>query len=163
MAPTLEYVFTMREYLHPDMADVGPKLSGPTRLMANVTEGFLKFTDPEIEAQIIPPGGDWPLIDYVANVLHVNARARAKTDQGEMYIHYTGALVMDEGTKKLLAKSPDAKATNFGDTTWFTNIDVETTDQRLKWMETNMLVGQGRWHIDEKGLAAEYLVYKVKN
>ncbi|KAI2469362.1 hypothetical protein F4781DRAFT_220420 [Annulohypoxylon bovei var. microspora] len=163
MAPTLEYVFTLREYLHPDMADVGPRLSGPTRLIANVTGGFLKFNNSDIEAQIIPPGGDWPLIDYNTNIIHVDARARAKTDQGEIYLHYTGAVVLNEGMQKLLAKAPDAKATNFGDTTWFTNINAETTDQRLKWMETGMLVGQGRWHVDEKGLAAEYLVYKLNN
>ncbi|KAI1381475.1 hypothetical protein F4677DRAFT_403109 [Hypoxylon crocopeplum] len=163
MAPTLEHVFTMREYLHPDIVDFGPKSSGTTRLIANVTGGFIKCNNSDIEAQVLPPSGDWPLMDFDANCIHLDARARAKTDEGEIYVHYTGITILDEGTKKLLAKAPDAKPTNFGDTTWFTKLNVETTDQRLKWMETNVLVGQGRWHVDEKGLAAEYLVYMLKN
>ncbi|KAL6249312.1 hypothetical protein RBB50_003165 [Rhinocladiella similis] len=163
MAPILKHIFTMRGYLHPDLAVVGPNYSGATRLMANVTSGFLKFEGSDKEAQIVPPGGDWPLIDYKANCVHIDARARAKTDQGEIYIRYTGMIIIDEGTKKILDNAPDIKPTSFGDTNWFTRLDIETTDQGLKWLETSALIGQGRWHIDEGGLAAEYLVYKLEN
>ncbi|KAI1807484.1 hypothetical protein F4811DRAFT_549861 [Daldinia bambusicola] len=164
MIPTLEYVFSMREYIHPDIADVGLKSSGATRLVAGVTDGFIKFHDSNIEAQVIPPGGDWPLVDLNNNCLYIDARARARTDKGEIYISYTGTIVLDEVTRKLVTNTPGAKTTNFGDTIWFTKLDVETTDPRLVWMKTDVLVGQGRWYIDEeKGLASEYLVYRLRN
>ncbi|KAI1095902.1 hypothetical protein F5B19DRAFT_272236 [Rostrohypoxylon terebratum] len=163
MTPSLEYVFTMREYIGSDRAKLTPKSSGPTRLIISVVDGSIKFADSDLEAQVIPPGGDWPLVNYDTGILHIDARARARTDRGDLYLYYTGTLVMGEGTKKLLAQAPDAKPTKFGDETWFAHINVETTDQRLKWMEASMLVGQGRWHVDEKGWAAEYMVYKIKN
>ncbi|KAI1450212.1 hypothetical protein F5Y02DRAFT_106300 [Annulohypoxylon stygium] len=162
MAPTLEYAFTMREYIGTDKAELA-KASGPIRLIISVVDGSIKFGHSDIEAQIIQPGGDWPLVNYETNVLRIDARARARTDEGDMYLNYTGTLIMGEGTKKLLAGAPDAESTNFGDETWYTHINVETTDKRFKWMETSMLVGHGRWHIDEKGAAAEYLVYQMKN
>ena len=163
MAPSLVPVCTMRAYLHSKIADVGPKSSGATRFIANVTEGFIKFNESDIEAQVLPPGGDWPLIDYNANCLYIDARVRAKTEQGEIYLQYKGNVTLDERMNKLLAGDPDAKSMSFGDTTWFTKVDIETTDSRLKWMETAFVVGQGRWNVDEKDISAEYLVYHLKN
>ncbi|KAI1107498.1 hypothetical protein F4804DRAFT_297189 [Jackrogersella minutella] len=163
MAPTLEHVFTMRVYLHPDITDLGLNASGATRLIAGVASGSIKFENSKIEAQILPPGGDWPLVNFNANSFHIDARVRAKTDAGEIYLHYTGTVALDKGMKKILTKAPDASSTKFGDANWFTKFNVETSDQRLKWMETNVLVSQGRWQIDEKGVAAEYLVYKLNN
>lgn len=162
-APSLEPVFTMREYLHADMADLGQTASG-ARIIVNVVEGFIKFDNSDIEAQVVPPGGDWPLIDLQAECVYVDARARAKTDQGEVYLKYTGVINFDEAARRLLDKSsPGPISSNFADTVWFTKLDVITTDARLKSLETDFLVGQGRWHVDEKGLAAEYIVYKAKN
>lgn len=163
MAPSLEPVFRFREYLHPDIADLGATADG-ARIIANVESGFIKFENSDIEAQVVPPGGDWPLIDLKAECVYIDARARAKTDQGEIYIKYTGVTQFDEAARRLLDKSSAGPIpSNFGDTIWFTKLDVVTTDQRLKWLQTNFLVGQGRWHIDEKGLAADYIVYKLKN
>jgi hypothetical protein len=163
MAPSLELVFLMREYIHSDIADLGQTSSG-ARIIANVVDGFIKFENSDIEAKFVPPGGDWPLIDLVAECVYIDARARAKTDRGELYMRYTGVTKFDEAARRLLDKSsPGPISSNFADTFWFTKLDVVTTDERLKWMETDFLVGQGRWHVDEKGLAAEYRVYKLKN
>ena len=163
MAPSLESVFLMREYLHSDVADLGQTSLG-ARLIANVVDGFVKFDNSNIEAQVLPPGGDWPFIDLKAECLYMDARARAKTDHGEVYIKYKGTLHFDEATRRLLDKSsPGPISSNFADTVWFSKVDVVTTDERLKALETDFLVGQGRWHVDEKGLAAEYIVYKLKN
>ena len=153
----------MRFYLHSDIADIGLRSAGVNRIIANVVDGFIKVNKSNVEAQVLTPGGDWPLVNQESNCVYIDARARAKTDQGEIYIKYTGRLVIDQGTKKLLEKAPDAQPTAFGDTDWFTMLNVETTDPRLKWLENAALIGQGRWHIDEKGLAAEYLVYQLKN
>jgi hypothetical protein len=163
MAPSLEPVFSMREYIHPETADLGQTSSG-ARIIANVVDGFIKFDISDIEAQVVPPGGDWPLIDLKAECIYIDARARAKTDLGEVYLKYTGVLKFDEATRRLLDKSsPGPISSNFAETVWFTKLDIVTTDERLKWLETDFLVGQGRWHVDEKGLAAEYRVYKLKN
>jgi hypothetical protein len=163
MAPSLEPVFLMREYIHPDIADLGKTSSG-AQIIANVVDGFIKFDNSDIEAQVVPPGGDWPLVDLVAECLYIDARARAKTDQGELYLKYTGVLKFDDAARRLLDKSsPGPIPSNFADTVWFTKIDIVSTDGRLKWMETDFLVGQGRWHVDEKGIAAEYRVFKLKN
>jgi hypothetical protein len=164
MAPSLELIFLMRENIHPDIADLGQTSSG-ARIVVNVVDGFIKFENSDIEAQIVPPGGDWPLIDLAAECVYIDARARAKTDRGELYLKYTGVIKFDEAARRLLDKSsPGPIPSNFADTIWFTKLDVVTTDERLKWMETDFLVGQGRWHVDEeKGLAAEYRVYKLKN
>jgi len=163
MAPSLEPVFRMREYLHPEIADLGQTSSG-ARIIVNVVHGFIKFENSDIEAQVVPPGGDWPLIDLMAECVYIDARARAKTDRGEVYLKYTGVIKFDEAARRLFDKSsPGPIPSNFGDTVWFTKLDIVTTDERLKWLETDFLVGQGRWHVDEKGLAAEYMVYKLKN
>lgn len=104
------------------------------------------------------------MIDLKAESLYIDARARAKTDQGELYLKHTGVLKFDEAARRLLEKSsPGPITSNFADTVWFTKLDIVTTVERLKWLETEFLVGQGRWHVDEKGLAAEYMVYKMKN
>lgn len=152
----------MREYIHSDFSALEIS-SSTTRLLANVIDGFIKFENSDIEAQVLPPGGDWGLWHNSAEYVRLDARARAKTDKGEMYIQYTGTMILDQGGRKLMEKAPDAGPTNYGDTTWFTYLTVETTDERLKWMEAAALVGEGRWHIDEKGFAAEYLVYQLEN
>lgn len=164
MSPSLEPVFRLREYLHSDIADLGPTAAG-ARIIAGVEHGFIKFENPEIkEAQVVPPGGDWPLIDLKNECLYIDARARAKTDQGEMYVRYTGVIKFDEAARRLMDKSgPGPIPSEFGDTVWFTKLDVVTTDERLKSLETDFLVGQGRWHVDEQGVAAEYIVYRLKN
>ncbi|KAK5046323.1 hypothetical protein LTR84_008467 [Exophiala bonariae] len=158
MVPSLEPVFLMREYLHPDIADLGQTTSG-ARIIVNVTSGFIKFDNSDIEAEVLPPGGDWPLIDLKAECVYVNARARAKTDQGELSLKYKGVINFDEAARRLLDESgPGPIASNFGDTVWFTKLDIVTTDERLKWLETAFLVGQGRWHLDDEGMAAEFLI-----
>lgn len=163
MVPSLVSVFRMREYLHPELADLGQTPFG-ARIIADVVDGFIKFDNSDIEAQVIPPSGDWPLIDLAAECVYIDARTRARTDRGELYLRYTGVTKFDDAARRLLDKSsPGPIPSNFGDTVWFTKLDVVTTDVRLKWMETAFLVGQGRWHIDEKGLAAAYMVYKLEN
>lgn len=153
----------MRVYIHPEVADLG-QTTHSARIIANVQHGFIKFENSDIEAQVVPPGGDWPLIDLEAECLYLDARVRAKTDRGEMSLKYTGIAKIDEATRRLMDKSgPGPIASNFADTVWFTKLDIVTTDERFKGLETDFLVGQGRWHVDEEGVAAEYIVYKLKN
>lgn len=164
MAPTLNQVFTMREYLHADVANLGQRSNGNTRLIVNMVSGYLKFFGESISAEVLPPGGDWPLVDTSASCLWIDAKARAKTDQGEVYVAYTGVVHFDDAMRVILDESrSDFVASELGDTLWFTNVKIETTDPRLKRLETSFLVGQGRWHVDEDGLAADYVVYETLN
>ncbi|OTB04502.1 hypothetical protein M426DRAFT_261761 [Hypoxylon sp. CI-4A] len=163
MAPSLEYVFTFRAYINPEVTNLGSKISGSTRLITNDTCGSMKFSDPDIEVQLIQPSADWFVVDSVNNVVHVVARLLAKTDEGAIYVTSKADMEICDATQKILSGAPDAKSTEFGDITWFSRVAVETTDTRLKWMETGLLVGQGRCNVDEKGLGAEYLVYRCKN
>lgn len=164
MSSPLNQAFTMRKYFHADVANLGQRSNGSTRLIVNVVSGYLKFFKEFISAEVLPPGGDWPLVDTNASRLWIDARARAKTHQGEVYVAYSGVVYFDGAMRVILDESrSDFVASDFADTLWFRNVKIETTDPRLKYLETSFLVGQGRWHVDEDGLAADYLVYQMLN
>ncbi|KAJ9612928.1 hypothetical protein H2200_002869 [Cladophialophora chaetospira] len=160
-APNLQHVATLRAYISPEVVNVGSRSTEHDRFIAPVIGGFFKLTTKDIEAEIIPPGADWPIADSSTGHAYLDVRLRAKTTEGELYIQYTGVLKMNEAATKAFSGAHDAKSTNFGDASWFTRLTVETSDTRLKWLETSLLVGQGRWHVDETGTAAEYMVYKL--
>ena len=158
-APELRHIATFRAYVSPEVSKLGSNTPGHSRSFAPILSGFINFTHEDIEAEIVTP--DWSITDTISGYSYLDTRCRAKTDAGEVYIQYTGFLATDEATTKASRRVPDAKPTDFGDTNWFTRLIIETSDHRLKWLETSILVGQGRVHLDDQGTAAEYLVYKV--
>jgi hypothetical protein len=157
--PNLQHIATLRAYVSPDVIRWGSESPGHVRTSAPITGGFLKFTTEEIEAEIVPPS--WPVTESFNGHAHLNVQCRAKTDAGEISIQYAGVLDIDEATTKAAKHAPDAKSTSFGETRWFTTISFRTSDQRLKWLQDSVFVGQGRVHLDDEGNAAEYLIYKL--
>jgi hypothetical protein len=73
----------------------------------------------------------------------------------------------DDAIAKVIGWAEDAKTTQFGDhETWFTAPVFETSDPRLKWIESAVWVGRGRCVVDgdgEWGRAVEYEVLRVVN
>lgn len=163
MAPKLEPAFTLRGYLDfENFLRVGVVKSGPQRGFVHVTSGFLEGSG--IKAKVVPGGGDWLLQDTSANIGHLDVRAQFKTEDGEgIYVHYDGVLRMDEATQKMLSRSEDAKDTQYGDHYFFTTPIFETGIEKLKWINSTVFVGQGRWVVDKDGYAVEYTVYRVAN
>lgn len=103
-------------------------------------------------------------LDPSTNVSHLNVRVQARTADGHsLYVHYKGVLKLDEAAGKVLSWAPDARTTNYGDHEWFSGPIFETSDPNLKWMETSLFVGQGRFVVEEKEAAVEYQIYKVVN
>lgn len=90
MTPKLEQVFTLRATLGKENAlPLGSVRGGIHRMVAPVIGGFIK--GPDIDAEILPGGGDWPLVDPVVENLYLDARLQARTSTGEMiYIRYPG-------------------------------------------------------------------------
>ncbi|KAK6363886.1 hypothetical protein LTS17_012727 [Exophiala oligosperma] len=91
--------------------------------------GFFKLATRKFEAELVAPA--WPVTTSSAGSTYLDVRCRAKTDAGDVYIQYSGVLAVDEATTKPLRRAPDAKSTRFGDTSWFTRVVIETSDERL--------------------------------
>lgn len=105
-----------------------------------------------------------PKLDPTTSTAHLNVRIIASTNSGDtLYLHYPGILKMNETVSKIIDAAEDAKATEYGDNEWFTTPVIETSSKEFKWLESTVLVGQGRWHIDEQGTAAEYEIYRLVN
>ncbi|KAJ9494967.1 hypothetical protein LTR99_001298 [Exophiala xenobiotica] len=163
MAPKLEQVFAMRGYMSKEnTVNLKEIKGGPVRIVVPITHGFIKGSG--LEAEILPGGGDWILLDTSTGVAHLDVRTQARTSDGhELYVHYHGVLKIDEAANKVLAWSPDAKTTKSGEHEWFSAPIIETSDPKFKWVETSLWVGQGHWVADETGFAVEYEIYKVVN
>lgn len=102
--------------------------------------------------------------DPSTNVSHLNVRIQARTPDGHsLYVHYNGILKVNEAGGKVLSWAPDARTTNYGDQEWFAGPIIETSDPKLKWMETSLFVGQGHFVVEDKEEAVEYEIYKVVN
>ncbi|KAK7890391.1 hypothetical protein LTR67_008277 [Exophiala xenobiotica] len=163
MAPKLEQVFAMRGYMSKEnTVNLKEIKGGPVRIVVPITHGFIKGSG--LEAEILPGGGDWILLDTSTGVAHLDVRTQARTADGhELYVHYHGVLKIDEAANKVLAWGPDAKTTKSGEHEWFSAPIIETSDPKFKWVETSLWVGQGHWVADETGFAVEYEIYKVVN
>ncbi|EXJ60786.1 hypothetical protein A1O7_04939 [Cladophialophora yegresii CBS 114405] len=163
MAPKFEQVFTMRGYMNKEnTVNLNAIKNGATRIIVPITHGFIKGAG--LEAEILPGGGDWILLDASTGVSHLDVRTQARTSDGHsLYVHYHGVLKVDEAGQQVLGWSPDAKTTKSGDHEWFSAPIMETSDPKFKWVETSLWVGQGHWVVDETGYAVEYEIYKVVN
>ncbi|KAL6249314.1 hypothetical protein RBB50_003167 [Rhinocladiella similis] len=159
-APKLQHVATLRGYVSSEISILSSKSTGQVRSFAPITSGFFKLATGEFEAELVAPA--WPVTTSSADNAYLDVRCRAKSDAGHVYIQYSGFLAVDEATTKALRRAPDAESTQVGDTSWFTGVIIETSDEKLKWLETSVLVGQGRVQVvDDSGTGAEYLIYRL--
>lgn len=131
MSPKLTHVFTLRGHISSDSIDVGQLQSGPQRVIGALEGGFLRGipgTHGEgMDTTLMAGGSDWVLVDAATNTANIDVRTHGKTANGEgVYVHYTGALKVDEVAANFLATTPDAKSTEFGDHDWWCRPFIET-------------------------------------
>lgn len=56
-----------------------------------------------------------------------------------------------------------SESTSFGDHEWFTSLQIETSSEAFKWVQTTLFIGRGRCIVEGDETAAEYEIYKVVN
>lgn len=162
MAPKVEFAFTLRLYLH-DEVSLGPVKSGPSRLIAPISHGFINGSG--VHAIVLPGGGDWGLIDHDKGYEHLSIRAHARSDDGYIFsISYKGVVKLDEAVQEFARWNGKAKTTSFGDHQWFITPLIETNHPNYKFWEETVFVGQGRCIVESQGAqAVEYEVHQVSN
>lgn len=90
MAPKLEQVFTLRAFLgKKDTLPLGPVKGGAHRIVVPVTGGFIEGCG--LDAEILPGGGDWLLLDPATGIAYLDIRFQARSSSNDMiYGHYPG-------------------------------------------------------------------------
>lgn len=118
--------------------DVG---AGPYghRQMFEVSGGA--FEGPRLRGRILTGGGDWLLVD-AEGIGHLDVRATFETHDGaRIYVQYFGRL---EITEAVMAALGGKGETQFGDQLFFSQPRFETGDERYRWLNRVLAVGQGR-------------------
>ncbi|KXT10221.1 hypothetical protein AC579_2956 [Pseudocercospora musae] len=165
--PGLEHVFTLRNYFtRENIIHIGPIQgdNGPLRMCFPHDDGFLKSADGTEIAKVLPGSGDWALVDTSRGIVHLDVRLNLRTTTGghSIFITYQGVGNRDEKSKDMLQFLPDAKSTEFGDHEYFASPAFETSDPDLKWVESSVFVGEGRWVCEEGRVAVEYRIWRVR-
>lgn len=129
----LEYTATLK-----DGVDVGRGPRG-TRGIHDVTGGT--FEGPKLRGKIVPSGADWILVDD-DGVGHLDVRATFETDDGaNILVQYGGILAFNE---KIAAAMESGGETQYGDAYFVSQPRFETGDERYKWLNHIVTVGEGR-------------------
>lgn len=98
--------------------------SGLHRHITSLDSGFLRGVPgsrgEKMNATLVSGGSDWILFDENSRTAHLDVRTQGRNPAGDgVYIHYTGALRMDEATEKFMKWSSDAQTTDFGEHLWW--------------------------------------------
>lgn len=97
---------------------------------------------------------DWSLVGE-DGFLRIDARGQIETDDGAcLYIQYQGLLELSDTLREALDKG---EGTDFGDQYCVINMRIEAGDERYKWVNTTLFVGQGR-SLSDRGV--EYCIYR---
>ncbi len=97
---------------------------------------------------------DWSLVGD-DGFLRIDARGQIETDDGAcLYIQYQGLLELSERLRDALEKG---EGTDFEDQYCIINMRIETGDERYKWVNTALFMGQGR-SLSDRGV--EYRIYR---
>lgn len=163
MPPTLELAFTLRALFSKDhMLDVKSVKGGPQRTIAPIVSGHMKGSG--LEAEVIPAGGDWLLINPEDNTAHLDVRLGLRSLEGghSIYLRYEGVLRVDAKSFPQLTGGSNAKSTEFGEHEWFTSPIFETSDPDFKWMENSSFVGEGRWVVEDGEIGIEYQIHRLR-
>jgi hypothetical protein len=141
--------FTFSAQLKPPV----PVGAGPigTRMYYEVADG--KVVGERLRGKILG-GGEWALIGP-DGFLRVDVRLQIEThDAAYIYVQYTGLLEMNKAVQEATSSG---RGTQFGDQYFFTNPRMETGDARYAWVNTTVLVGEGRML---PGSGVEYRVWR---
>lgn len=133
----LEPLMTYSADLLPAVA-VGPGPYG-NRIVFEVSGG--SFEGPRLRGRLLTGGGDWLLLDG-EGIGHLDVRATFETHDGALiYVQYFGRL---EVTDAVMAALGGQGETRFGDQHFFSQPRFETGDERYRWLNRVIAVGQGR-------------------
>jgi hypothetical protein len=123
----LEHVFDYEAVLEEPLVIGGPF---GKRIFYGVRGG--RIDGPRVSGEILPGGGDWPLVDE-KGCMRLDVRGQCRTDdEALLYFKYTGVLVDDY---------------------FRVAMQVETGDERYAWLTQSLLIGRGR--ITDAGVAYE--------
>ncbi len=144
----MEYNATLR---HPaEMVGEGPN---GQRIIVSVTGG--EFEGPKLRGKLLPTGADW--VRRVDGVVNLDVRATLETDDGAfIYVQYFGISHPIDGK----APRPEGEPAKYGDSYFMTSPRFETGDERYKWLNNLVTVGEGKG-MPDGGVA--YRVYAVVN
>ncbi|MGH8595255.1 MAG: DUF3237 domain-containing protein [Gammaproteobacteria bacterium] len=99
------------------------------------------FEGARLKGRILTGGGDWLLFDP-DGVGHLDVRATFQTDDGAaIYVQYFGRVMATEAFNRALQGHGE---TDYGEVHFFTQPRFETGDQRYKWLNSVIAIGQGR-------------------
>jgi hypothetical protein len=127
--------FTFKVQLKPPL----PVGAGPigTRMYYDVSGG--EVIGDRIRGKLLG-GGEWALIGP-DDFLRPDVRFQVETHDGAyLYIQYFGLLELNEKVQSALA---NGTGTEYGDQYFFTNLRIETGDERYAWVNTTFFIGEG--------------------
>jgi Protein of unknown function (DUF3237) len=148
----LEPLMTYHAELKPPVT-VG---AGPygQRIIYEVTGGA--FEGARLKGKILSGGGDWLLFD-ADGIGHLDVRASFQTHDGAaIYVQYFGRFIATEALSNALQGNG---VTEYGGEHFFTQPRFETGDERYKWLNRVLAVGQGRI----RNGRVEYQVFECAN
>ena len=133
----LKFLMEYSASLRPGPEAIG---TGPlgTRRIVSVLGG--SFEGPRLKGKLLPTGGDWLLVDS-EGVVRLDVRATFETDDGALiYLQYTG-IGRPDATRPTRAAGEPAE---YGDSYFMTTPRFETGDERYKWLNNLVCVGEGK-------------------
>jgi hypothetical protein len=146
----LDYLMTLQATIG-ERFPIGDGGTGD-RIIANVTGG--SFEGPRLRGRVQNSGADWVVRDS-NGFSRIDVRLVLTTDDGaNLYLAYQGLLQYSEATARAMTSGPPS---DFGDTYFATHLRFEAGDERYRWMNQILAVGEGRLHPG----AVEYRIYAL--
>jgi Protein of unknown function (DUF3237) len=114
--------------------------TGPSgrRVVAAVGSGSVRGE--RINGDVVGPGADWAVLGN-DGYFQIDVRAQVKTDDGAVLLMtYTGSLELNDRVSAALAGGE----TRFEDQYFRTHVRMESGDERYRWVNRPLFIGQGR-------------------
>jgi hypothetical protein len=146
-----EHLFDYHALLDPPVS-IGKAQYG-TRLYYQARGG--RLTGPKLTGEVLGGGGDWALVGD-DGWTRVDVRGQCRTDDGALlYFVYRGLV---EPNRAVMDALRSGQETSFDDHYWRVMIEIETGDERYRWLTQSALVGRGRIC---RGPGVAYQVHRV--
>jgi hypothetical protein len=121
------------------------------RVVGAVGSGSVKGD--RMSGVLVGPGADWAVLGG-DGYFQIDVRAQIKTDDGAvLLLTYTGSLELNERVTAALSGGE----TRVEDQYFRTHVRMESGDERYRWVNRTLFVGQGRLTPD----GVVYEVYRV--
>lgn len=123
------------------------------RLMYVVKHGEIR--GPRVNGVFLPGGGDWITVG-ADRVAHLDVRATAKTDDGELiYVTNTGRALLDEGVSARLFKG---ELIRWNEMFARSSPLFETGSEKYAWLNSTVTVAINEFSMNQ----VNYRIYAVK-